>query len=45
MENAKRIEQVSKKADIIVLDEGINKKGIVLGPDWMCCVGFSFPYR
>jgi len=44
MEKVKRIEQDRKNADIIVLDEGIDKKGIV-GLGGICCCGASFPYR
>jgi hypothetical protein len=43
MKKVKEIEQVIKNADIIVLDEGINKKG--LGPLGMCCGGAVFPVR
>jgi hypothetical protein len=43
MEKVKDIKQDKKNADIIVLDEGINKKG--LGPLGMCCWGAVMPAR
>jgi hypothetical protein len=43
MEKVKEIKQDKKNEDIIVLDEGINKKG--LGPQSICCYGPFFPAR
>jgi hypothetical protein len=43
MEKIKEIKQDKKNADLIVLDEGINRKG--LGPLGICCYGAIFPAR
>jgi hypothetical protein len=45
MDKNKVTKKTEKQDDIIILDEGINRKNIVEPQGWICCTAFIFPYR